>query len=278
MLGKAFTFAIALATTGAGPQAAPDRAAFDSDEAAARAESGRAEIAAVLAGARDQGWAGSYYWGDGLGANVSLDLAPGAGFVFEWHGCLGLYARNYGTASESAGHVLLEPELANDADAMGIDLDLVPVTWGPRRYLIPRARTGAFCNAVNRGSEPRKTVHGGFLLRRGDENTTAFGRPRTAEGELDCLLDHPIRATIVSVGLRQVKKDDPQWVTVPVVLDAGREHGVWTGMEFHRLGPGTYAVARVTRVFERSSEAVIGVYGEKDFRPRRGWSFATSLE
>ena len=34
-------------------------------------------------------WAGEYYEGDGLGVGISLALAPKAGYVFEWHGCLG---------------------------------------------------------------------------------------------------------------------------------------------------------------------------------------------
>ena len=36
-------------------------------------------------------WAGSYYKGDGLGENVSLILSPKNGYLFEWHGCMGLY-------------------------------------------------------------------------------------------------------------------------------------------------------------------------------------------
>src|SRR5438477_12939061 len=45
---------------------------------------------------KDHNWAGEYYFGDGLGVNVSLALAPESGFVFSWHGCLGLYDLNYG--------------------------------------------------------------------------------------------------------------------------------------------------------------------------------------
>ena len=276
MFGKALTFSIALSASGAlPPVAAPDRAQFDSAEAEARAREGRAEVAAELAQGGDREWAGSYYWGDGLGANVTLDLTPGAGFVFEWHGCLGLYGRNYGAVSESGGHVRLEPELANDANSMGIDVDFLPVQWGPRHYLIASGKVEEFCNAVNGGSEPRKGVHGLFLLRSGDERKAATGRPMTSEGELTCLLDRTLRATIVSVGPRQTRDDDPKWATIPIVLDVGREQGVWTGMQFHLLAPGAYAIAKVTRVFERSSEAVIGTYGDEAFQPRAGWTLTT---
>src|SRR6267143_4128952 len=34
-------------------------------------------------------WAGKYYYGDGLGVNVHLSLAPKSGFVFTWNGCPG---------------------------------------------------------------------------------------------------------------------------------------------------------------------------------------------
>jgi hypothetical protein len=48
-------------------------------------------------------WAGEYYFGDGLGVNVSLILAPKFGYVFEWRGCLGLYDRNYGAVTSTKG-------------------------------------------------------------------------------------------------------------------------------------------------------------------------------
>jgi hypothetical protein len=279
MLGKALIIALVVATSGARPPARPDAAAFDSEEAAARAKARRAEIAAELGDTPDHDWAGSYYEGDGLGANLVVDLAPGAGFVFEWHGCMGLYGRNYGAATEAGGRVRLEPELANEPGKFGnIEVELLPVRWGPRRYLVAAGDVTGFCNAVNGGSEPRDGVHGSFLLRRGDESKPVTGRPRTGEGELDCLLERPIRATIVSAGPRETKKDDPDWATIPVVLDVGREHGVWTGMEFRLLPPGrAYQIAKVTRVFERSSEAAFGTYGERDFQPRPGWKLATRL-
>src|SRR4051812_10255954 len=37
----------------------------------------------------DHPWAGSYYLGDGLGMNVKLSLAPSAGVVATWMGCMG---------------------------------------------------------------------------------------------------------------------------------------------------------------------------------------------
>jgi hypothetical protein len=50
-------------------------------------------------------WAGKYHYGDGLGVNVDLSLAPKSGFVFTWHGCLGLYDLNYGGVEEADGRI-----------------------------------------------------------------------------------------------------------------------------------------------------------------------------
>src|SRR5690349_21093382 len=70
-----------------------------SAESAARQRRGR--IRTLIRFLPGHCWAGHYYTGDGLGVNVSLDLAPGAGYVFELHGCLGLYDRNFGAVSQT---------------------------------------------------------------------------------------------------------------------------------------------------------------------------------
>src|SRR6267154_672380 len=41
-------------------------------------------------------WSGEYYYGDGLGVNVTLVMGPTTGFVYRWDGCLGNYDQNYG--------------------------------------------------------------------------------------------------------------------------------------------------------------------------------------
>src|ERR1051325_7519917 len=62
-----------------------------SDKHQDEAERRLARIKAEIARLRDHEWAGEYYWGDGLGANVSLVVSPKSGFVFTWNGCMGLY-------------------------------------------------------------------------------------------------------------------------------------------------------------------------------------------
>src|SRR4030095_1837931 len=65
-------------------------------------ERGR-RIRAELLNLPKHAWAGDYYRGDGLGVNVSLLIAPEAGFVFTWDGCLGRYDWNYGNVRVVAG-------------------------------------------------------------------------------------------------------------------------------------------------------------------------------
>ena len=70
---------------------APDK---HSASAATTAASKRQEIQAEITQLGYHKWAGEYYAGGGLGVNTSVIIAPKAGYVFEWHGCLGLYDRN----------------------------------------------------------------------------------------------------------------------------------------------------------------------------------------
>src|SRR5262249_4127462 len=67
----------------------------------------RAEIKRELAHLQGAAWAGDYYYGDGLGYRFNLMLAPRSGYVYTWHGCLGLYDVDYGTVSWGKGIVKL---------------------------------------------------------------------------------------------------------------------------------------------------------------------------
>ena len=55
--------------------------------------------------------------------------------------------------------------------------ELVPIRWGPRRYLVSADELSAFVEAVRQGDEPRSTTAGEFLLRRGDWNLRVTGEP-----------------------------------------------------------------------------------------------------
>ena len=209
-------------------------------------------------------WAGVYYAGDGTGMNVRLALAPAAGFAYGWHGCMGSYDRNYGTVEDNGRQLHLVPKLANAKDGIHLETELVPIAWGPRRYLIAAPKLKDFCNGVNAGREPRTQPHGLFLLRLDDEKKGVNGRPRSPAGALDCILDKPIRTRIVSVGASRTKLDDKyEALTTSVRLGAGRVDGVWEGMTFAYEALGPLSSIRVVEVSEHSSQAEIKDWGEK---------------
>lgn len=131
-----------------------------SEEANQAAEKIRQAIRKEIKTLGNHAWAGEYYFGDGLGVNVSLILAPASGYVFEWHGCLGLYDRNYGTVTWHNGRIRLSFTFPNEQKGfVGIAEEFIPVSWGDRQYLIPSDDIVGFCNSVNDGSEPRKGPH-----------------------------------------------------------------------------------------------------------------------
>ncbi len=126
-------------------------------------------------------WAGEYYYGDGLGVNVTLKLSSHQGFVFTWDGCFGRYDQNYGEVTFEHRVVKLAPKHPNDrVGFQGIDVELLPVAWGERHYLIPSNRVMDCVNAVNAGTEPadwRGGLSPRFLLKAGDDRKPVRGRP-----------------------------------------------------------------------------------------------------
>jgi hypothetical protein len=222
-------------------------------------------------------WAGDYYYGDGLGMNVHLELAPQSGFVFTWHGCLGLYDLNYGDVVEKAGRIRLVFTFPNERKGFqGMASELMPVLWGERHYLIPSDGLVDFINQINAGFEPRNMLHGRFLLKRGDEVKKASGDPNIPSEYSEYLLRQPIETTISSVKGSRV--EDSTRITT-VVLNVGTAQGVKQGMEFWVFVPSrTYGVARITAAGSGSSEATMEEYesGEPHL-PSPGWKLSTHV-
>jgi hypothetical protein len=131
---------------------------------------------------RDHPWAGEYYFGDGLGANVRLLINPAGEFVWTWYGCLGLYGGDYGRVAVDGDvlqfHSETPPPPGDDADdAFRIAEAYRVVRWGERTHLIPLDEELTFVNTINLGKEPRTTIYGDFFLRDGDERRPAAGAP-----------------------------------------------------------------------------------------------------
>jgi len=176
-----------------------DAAKF-SDHAAQSAKLLSDRIKTELRGLTNHPWAGDYYRGD-VYDTITLVLAPEAGYVFEWHGCLGVYDRNYGLVTTTNGAIRLSVTFPNPGKGFEkMAQELIPVPWGDRRYLIPTDDVIGFCNCVNDGFEPRTCGAGFHLLRRGDEKKSVSGFPSVPADYRAYLLTTPINAVITGIG------------------------------------------------------------------------------
>ncbi len=232
-----------------------------------------AEIARL---GRAHPWAGNYYYGDGLGTNVSLGLAPEAGFVFDWEGCLGTYDRNWGEVDASSGMLEFRFRFPNERkDYQGLAPKMAVVPWGERHYLIPLDLLPQFCNQVNTGWEPRSSSHGMYLLRRGDEGKAVTGLPRVPE-EFRKLLNDEVEARVVEVGAS--RQDSSRGNFIRVTIDKGEEAGVKKGMKFNLVEPDLWRVLEIDTVGHGRSEGEIFVRGTQDQLPVVGWRFSSKLK
>lgn len=233
----------------------------------------------------DHPWAGSYYYGDGLGANASLTLAPQSGFVFIWRGCMGVYDRNLGDVAETdRGSLKLGLTYENSRKGFqGVAEELVPIPWGERRYLIPFDDVVGFCNAVNSESEPRDRMRGFYYLRRGDHERPAYGAPKLPDQYQTYLLKEPIHAEIVHVEDTEIEGGIAGWTLhkTVVTLNVGRSDQVLPGISFQVYEPQdilALGVVRVLSVDEHTSMALIHQLATEKLRPTPpevGWKLTT---
>lgn len=225
------------------PEEAAEPGASMTSDAAAAADRVRRVIETELEQDGAPSWAGRYYRGDGTGVNVSLCLAPAAGFHYEWRGCAGVIDRNCGAVQLADGRLQLAASFPNPESGIRLPGEVVPVAWGERRYLLAEEQLGGFVNAVNSGGEPRDSMHGSFLLRNGDDARPVAGQPELPAPWGARLLDQPIVATIAAVTPSPeptAVPDDPvraAWAQVyrppvRVTLAAGSDDGIWQGMRF----------------------------------------------
>ncbi len=252
-----------------------------STDAEHTAKNRRHEILVEIKTLENHQWAGDYYAGDGLGVNQSLVISPKSGWEYEWHGCLGLYDRNWGAVSWADGRIRLSFTFNNSSEGFrGISPELIPVTWGARHYLVPADDFIGFINQINEGLEPRGSEHGSFLLRRGDEKVKVSGLPKVPDEYQGYLLREPIEATIIEVGTSTTRTGvaDLEFKETPITLDVGAQQGLRVGMELVVTKPNNmFESARITKVAETRSEAVILQIGKEDPQPKAGWRLSTRL-
>lgn len=190
-------------------------------------------------------WTGHYYCGDGLGFNCSLELDHDGRFAFLWEGCMGTYGKHAGDYARTGDTLTLvidgqAPDklpLGSLMLAISIDwmrqvqrdareaLQLIPMRWGERKYLVPRPAMREFVNAVNLGTEPRAGVHGYYMLltprQDGWKLDRPAGLPELGPEWAGRLLPAPIEARVVA--------HDPD--TRLATIDGGGSDGLFEGME-----------------------------------------------
>ena len=220
----------------------------------------------------------------GLGENVALAIAPGAGYVFECHGCVGLYDRNYGAAEWKNERLRLAFTFENRRKGFkGIAEEFIPVAWGPRKYLIPAAGVIGFCNDVNCGREPRKAAHGRYLLRCGDEEKRVTGLPTLPPEFQAYALRQPITAEIVAVGSRTTRPQPVLGGTEvidTVTLGVGKKGGLLPGMKLYTTASemDSDAVEVMTVDEEKAEGKLTRHYLFLPYsRPSVGWKLSTRI-
>jgi hypothetical protein len=244
-----------------------------------RANEHRRAIQAEIKSLGKHPWAGEYYEGDGLGVGISLALAPQAGYVFEWHGCMGVYDRNFGGVSVVDGKLRLSFTFANAREGFqGISSEFIPVSWGSRVYLIPPDDMIEFCNSVNAGREPRNNIHGLHLLRCGDEKKPVAGFPSVPDAYAQYLQERPITSEIIATGAAKLRPSVADWKfkDTPVTIKGGKDIGLRRGMELHVTSPDhELQSVQITEVKERTSEGVVTEIGEESPGPSVGLKLST---
>lgn len=135
--------------------------------------------------------AGSYYRGDGLGFNQTLDLAESGTFTYEWRGCLGVYDQAQGRVTRNGDEIVLV------ADGKKPVIRLLPARWGDRQYLVESGNMMGFVNEINQGAEPREGPHGAAYLRRDEWDLRVSGAPELPPSYTKAILERPIEGTVL---------------------------------------------------------------------------------
>jgi hypothetical protein len=275
MVRLLFLVAVAFSVVASGQD---EHAKKRSQQAEGKAKAMLGEIHSEIKSLGRHEWAGAYYEGDGLGENVSLAIAPKAGYVFEWHGCMGLYDRNYGAVNEVNGRLRLTSTFKNSHEGFeGLAEEFIPIWWGKRRYLVPSNDVVGFCNAVNGGSEPRSGRHGRYLLCEGDEKKKFIGWPAVPVEFKPYLLPHPVKGEIVAISKVTTRPSSTKkhFTGTAITLNVGRKNGLLPGMELYVTKPDDLVMSvTVSQVEETSARGIMTQSGD-DKSPRVGWELST---
>lgn len=224
-------------------------------------------------------WAGDYYYGDGLGANVYVHLAPQAGFVSWIAGCTGGGPRDFGDVVERDGKLELTSRVfRKPEDSLCVGSRLALVNWGERRYLLEPEQMKAFCNEINAGREPRSSNWGNFLMRHEEVARPPTGKPELPREFMSMLLESPLRASIIAVGAARPCTPTSKLNRVcTVTVDVGTRDRAWEGMELYVVQPPLNYRVTINKCTDSTSELECA-FGLPSTEPHVGWKLSTRRE
>lgn len=231
-------------------------------------------------------WTGEYYKGDHLGYNLYLIVTRDR-FAYAAYSDIGFLGAGHGRVAQIGNRIRLNlaPETGNPGGAKGMmrvkfDTDLVPVQWGPRRYLVAVDEFANFGSAINHGSEPDSP--GMFLLRKGDEKKPLAGLAGLPGGIRDFVLRKQIVMQVVDESELPSRPVKPEYADFlpnkryQLVFDKGSRDGVKAGLELWQCYPsGEFALVTIDRVEAFRSFGVLTPLVKNGPAPTRQWRFTT---
>ena len=186
---------------------------------------------------------GKFFRADG----VSLEIKSGGRFTYVMDTDVGNVERADGTVEVIDGRLWFWPSsesrLQPNSRLTGW---WVPVAWGERQYLIEEQQLLPFANDVNLGTEPRKSLTGSYLLRRGDVDRPVTGWPDVPAEWRGYLLHQPIGGVITKVTDDRHAEIDVgrrNGLRAQMVLMAARRSGGWLDVTVTSVTPNSSRVS-----------------------------------
>jgi len=236
---------------------------FEYDPLAVEFARRQAEIKAELDGGTAADWAGEYYLGDGMSANVAIVMAPDHGFASIWMGCAGVYGRSFGSVTQQGDRLLLNHEVPNQPGVFGnFPNVLVPVRHGERLYLVGEEQAVQFVNAVDKGSDPCEDSCPEVFLRLNASYQTS-GIPDVPSLTHMNQLELALFARVIRVIEPDLGAVDGafRWRKAKIELDAGQDDGVFEGLEFYSSTAGWITdTITVDKAGDTSAVATVSAY------------------
>lgn len=161
----------------------------------------------------------------------------------------------WGGVEEVGGRLQMTTQGEYQSHVVPIPVELIPVRWGDRLYLLAPDQLLRFCNEVNRGYEQRR--EGSSFLHRGTHGP-AQGKPELPPPYDGYILDQPLTATVVEVlDIPAPNREGSTRLRVRARLDIGRRNHAFEGMELGFLKESIVGWAKVESIDDATCEAVV---------------------